>query len=84
MVVRSSNSSFILPLFLFHTHARTRTHTHTHTHRQPSLMLCWILKAQIFNSVWVKPDLGTEDRVVKEESHADPALSYGHELAFGL
>ena len=42
-------------------------------------MLCWILKAQIFNSLGVKPGLGTEDRVVIEESHADLALSYGHE-----
>ena len=47
-------------------------------------MLCWILKAQIFNSLRVKPGLGIEDRVIIEESHTDLAVSYGHELAFGL
>ena len=80
MVVRNPNSSYYLSFSFTHMHA----HTHTHTHRQPSLMLCWILKAQIFNSLGVKPGLGTEDRVVIEESHADLALSYGHELALGL
>ena len=69
------------PSFSF-THMHT--HTHIHTDRQLSLMLCWILKAQIFDSLGVKPGLGTEDRVVTEESHTDLALSYGHELAFGL
>ena len=80
MVVRNPSSSYYLSFSFTHMHA----HTHIHTHRQPSLMLCWILKAQIFNSLRVKPGLGIEDRVIIEESHTDLAVSYGHELAFGL
>lgn len=90
MVVGHPNS-FLMFLLALSTHTCTHPpHTYTYTHVLSHIHIhmltpfpspntpCWTLKAQIINSVGVKPVLGIEDRTVTEKSYTDTPVGCGH------